>query len=107
MTNGWKKLTEIRNEIHAKKWPKAKIDYIAAHNGGIKMFAGGDNLKGWGNTAEAIAYTLMTVGLADCVMGSSTMDFAAEEGFENDGDAMKLWDAAIEIYNWEVNGVAG
>ena len=25
MTNGWKKLTEIRNEIHAKKWPKAKI----------------------------------------------------------------------------------
>ena len=25
-----------------------KIDYIAAHNGGIKMFAGGFNLKGWG-----------------------------------------------------------
>ena len=24
-----------------------KIDYIAAHNGGIKMFAGGFNLKGW------------------------------------------------------------
>ena len=84
-----------------------KIDYITAHNGGIKMFAGGFNLKGWGKTAEAIAYTLKTVGLADCVMGSSTMDFAAEEGFENDGDAMKLWDAAIEIYNWEVNGVAG
>ena len=107
MTNGWKKLTEIRNEIHAKKWPKAEIDYITAHNGGIKMFAGGDNLKGWGKTAEAIAYTLMTVGLADCVMGSRTMDFAAEEGFEDYGDAMKLWNAAIEIYNWEVNGVAG
>ncbi len=94
-----------------------KIDFISAHNGGIKMFAGSFdlkdcgtagsfNLKGWGKTAEAIAYTLKTVGLADCVMGSSTMDFAAEEGFENDGDAMKLWDAAIEIYNWEVNGVA-
>ena len=40
-------------------------------------------------------------------MGSSNMDFAAEEGVENDGDAMKVWDAAIEIYNWEVNGVAG
>ena len=39
-------------------------------------------------------------------MGSSTMDFAAEEGFENDGDAMKLWDEAIAIYNFEVNGVA-
>ena len=82
------------------------IDYIAAHNGGIKMFADGTNLKGWGKTAEAIAYTLKTVGLADSVMGSSTMDFAAEEGFENDGDAMKLWDEAIAIYNFEVNGVA-
>ena len=83
-----------------------KIDFITAHNGGIKMFAGGDNLKGWGKTAEAIAYTLKTVGLADCVMGSSSMDFASQEGFENDGDAHALWSAAIEIYNWEVNGVA-
>jgi hypothetical protein len=83
-----------------------KIDYITAHNGGIKMFAGGFNLKGWGKTAEAIAYTLKTVGLADCVMGSSTMDFAAEYGFENDDDARELWDEAIGIYNWEVNGVA-
>ena len=108
MTNGWKKHAEIKKEIYEKKWPKAKIDYITAHNGGIKMYGGAKgNLKGWGKTAEAIAYTLKTVGLADCVMGSSTMDFASEEGFENDGDAMKLWDAAIEIYNWEVNGVAG
>jgi hypothetical protein len=83
-----------------------KIDYITAHNGGIKMFAGGFNLKGWGKTAEAIAYTLKTVGLADCVMGSSSMDFASEYGFENDDDARELWDEAIGIYNWEVNGVA-
>ena len=26
MKNGWKKFTEIRNEIHTKKWPKSKID---------------------------------------------------------------------------------
>ena len=83
-----------------------KIDFISAHNGGIKMFAGSFNLKGWGKTAESIAYTLKTVGLADCVMGSSSMDFASEEGFENDGDALALWDDAIGIYNWEVNGVA-
>ena len=83
------------------------IDYISAHNGGIKMFAGSLNLKGWGKTAKSIAYTLKTVGLADRVMGSSTMDFASEEGFENNGDALKLWDEAIGIYNWEVNGVAG
>ena len=83
------------------------IDYISAHNGGIKMFAGSLNLKGWGKTVKSIAYTLKTVGLADRVMGSSTMDFASEEGFEDDGDALRLWDEAIGIYNWEVNGVAG
>ena len=32
------------------------IDYITAHNGGIKMFAG-DGLKGWSKTAKGIAYT--------------------------------------------------
>ena len=107
MTNGWKRHAEIKKEIYAKKWPKAKIDYIAAHNGGIKMFADGTNLKGWGKTAEAIAYTCKTVGLAPTVMGSSSMDFSSEYGFEKDGDALLLWDDAIAIYNWEVNGVAG
>jgi len=73
-----------------------KIDFITAENGGIKMYAGLNNVKGWGKTAKGIAYTLRTVGLADRVMGSSTMDFAAEEGFENDGDAMKLWDGGMK-----------
>ena len=85
---------------------KKKIDFIAAKNGGIELYAGAGNLKGWGKTPEGIAYTLKTVGLADTVFGSSTMDFASEEGFENDGDARELWDEAIGIYNWEVNGVA-
>ena len=40
-------------------------------------------------------------------MGSSTMDFASEEGFADNDDAMLLWNEAIGIYNWEVNGVAG
>ena len=83
-----------------------KFDFISAENGGIKMYAGVGNVKGWMKTASGIAYVLATVGLADRVMGSSTMDFASEEGFENDGDAMKLWDEAIAIYNFEVNGVA-
>ena len=83
-----------------------KINFIDASGGGIKMYAG-NNLKGWGGTAKGIAYTLRTVGLADGVMGSSSMDFASEYGFENDGAARELWDEAIGIYNWEVNGVAG
>ena len=83
----------------------SKIDFIGAAGGGIKLYAG-KGLKGWGGTAKGIAYTLKTVGLAESVMGSSSMDFASEYGFENDGDAHLLWDEAIEIYNWEVNGVA-
>ena len=83
-----------------------KINFIDAHGGGIKMYAG-NNLKGWGGTAKGIAYTLRTVGLADRCMASSSMDFASEYGFENDGAARELWDEAIGIYNWEVNGVAG
>ena len=85
---------------------KNKIDYISAENGGIKMYAGVGNVKGWMKTASGIAYVLATVGLADTVMGSSTMDFASEEGFENDGDAIELWNDAIALYNWKVNGVA-
>ena len=85
---------------------KKKIDYISAENGGIKMFAGVGNVKGWGCTAKGIAYTLKTVGLADVCYGSSTMDFASEEGFTTDNGAAVLWGEAIGIYNWEVNGVA-
>ena len=85
---------------------KTMIDYITAHNGGIKMFTG-DGLKGWSKTAKGIAYTLKTCGIAEVVMGSSTMDFASEEGFDDNDDAMLLWNEAIGIYNWEVNGVAG
>tara|TARA_B100000524_G_C23581109_1_gene345412 strand:+ start:557 stop:811 length:255 start_codon:yes stop_codon:yes gene_type:complete len=83
------------------------ITYLDAYNGGIKMYAGKGNLKGWSKTAKGIAYTLKTCGLAEVVMGSSSMDFASEYGFANDEDATLLWDEAIDIYNWEVNGVAG
>ena len=36
-----------------------------------------------------------------------SMDFASEEGFATDDGAMKLWNDAIAVFNWEVNGVAG
>jgi len=72
------------------------IDYITAHNGGIKMFAG-DGLKGWSKTAEGIAYTFKTCGIAETLMGSSSMDFASEEGFETDDGAMLLLKRALEL----------
>ena len=88
------------------KTMKKKIDYISADDGGIKMWAGVGSPVGWANTAKGIADTLKTVGLADTVYGSSTMDFASEEGFEDDYAADDLWNSALIIYNWEVNGVA-
>ena len=84
-----------------------KINFIDAPGGGIRLYNGFDNLKGWSGTAKGIAYTLRTVGLADRVMASSSMDFASEYGFENDDAAIRLWNEALDLYNWEVNGVAG
>ena len=72
------------------------IDYITAYNGGIKMFAG-DGLKGWSKTAKGVAYTLKTCGIAETMMGSSSMDFASEEGFETDDGAMLLLKRALEL----------
>ena len=73
------------------------IDYITAHNGGIRMYAGIDDLKGWSKTAKGIAYTLKTCGIADPLMGSSSMDFASEYGFDHDDDASKLFEAAVKL----------
>ena len=78
----------------------AKIDFITAEKGGIKMFGkcGADELPtvvGWGTTAKHIAYVVATHGLCHNVFHSSTMDFADEEGFEHYGGAWKLWEEAI------------
>ena len=72
------------------------IDFIDAHNGGIKMFAG-DNLKGWAKTATGIAYTLKTCGVADAIYGSSSMDEAADYGFDTNDGAMLLYKRALEL----------
>ena len=73
-----------------------KINYLAAHNGGINMYSD-DGRKGWAKTAEGVAYTLKTVGIADQVMGSSSMDFAAEDGFKTNDGANLLLKRALEL----------
>ena len=82
----------------------SKIDYIGADNGGLALYAGNVTIRA--TTAEAIAEAIKHYGIADTVMGSSSMDFASEEGFETDDGALNMWNEAIGIYNWEVNGVA-
>ena len=82
----------------------SKIDYIGADNGGLALYAGNVTIRA--TTVEAVAEAMKNHGLAEIVMGSSSMDFASEEGFETDDGALNMWNEAIGIYNWEVNGVA-
>ena len=74
------------------------IDYIAADNGGIKMYAGLGNLVGFGKTAKHIAYVCATKGLkGDTVATSSSIDFADEYGFDHYNGAKDLWDEAMAM----------
>ena len=51
----------------------------------------------WANTAEDVAYCLTTCGVAEEMFGSSSMDFASEEGFDTDEGAMLLMKRAFEL----------
>ncbi len=73
----------------------SKIDYISADNGGLALFAGNDTIRA--TTAEAIAEAIKHYGLADTVMGSSSMHFAAEDGFKTNDGAMLLYKRALEL----------
>ena len=81
------------------------IRFISAHNGGIQMYSNPGEQVAWAKTSEMIAYALRTKGADDIIMGSSTMDFASEEGFKNDEDAMTLWDEGYTMYLDEVEAV--
>ena len=73
-----------------------EIGFITAHEGGIQMFSG-EGVVGWGNTADMIAYVIKTKGIAETVMGSSSIDFASEEGFATDNGAKLLWAQSLEL----------
>ena len=73
------------------------IDYIACENGAIEMFEG-DNLVAVAETAKSIAYFMQEFGVASSVYTSSSIDFASEYGFENDEDAIDLWEAGLKMF---------
>jgi hypothetical protein len=77
------------------------VDYIAASNGGIEMYAddadGKHVMVGWGNTPEAIAKVLDANGCYETVGCSSTVHFSGDYGFKHHDDADKLWGKGIEL----------
>ena len=70
-----------------------KVDFVAAEDGCIEFYAGLGNLVVKSNDAQVLADAVIAAGgFADSVMASSSCDFAAEYGFENQG----CFDALLE-----------
>ena len=96
----------MEDEIMANTEHPRPIGYLAADHGGIESFDDLGMPVGHAKTPQALAAIWIKHGLARVVGGSSNMDFGTEEGFATDDGPMKLHDAALSIYNWEVHRVA-
>ena len=71
--------------------------FIDAMNGGIGVFIGAGNQVGFAKTPKMLAYILDTKKIYGQVMFTSSMDFASEYGFVDNGDARKFFDDAIAM----------
>ena len=71
--------------------------FISANNGGIEVGIGVGNKVGFAKTAKMLAYILDTHKIFGEIMFCSSMDFATEVGFADDGDARKLFNDAVEM----------
>ena len=71
--------------------------FIDAMNGGIGVFIGAGNQVGFAKTPKMLAYILDTKKIYGQVMFTSSMDFASEYGFADNGDARKFFDDAIAL----------
>lgn len=72
------------------------IDYVSAKNGGLEFITICET-KIFGDTLEKCAKIIASQGLANTVMGSSSMDFADEYGFETQEGAMTMYQNAIKL----------
>jgi len=83
-----------------------EINFVTARNGKIELMSDKTVVVS-SVDVEELTNTMYDHGLADQVYHSSSMDFASEDGFENDGDAWVIFDEALKMYNWVANGIAG
>jgi dihydroxyacetone kinase-like predicted kinase len=83
-----------------------EINFVTAKNGKIELMSDKTVVVS-SVDVEELTNTMYDHGLADQVYHSSSMDFASEDGFENDGDAWVIFDEALKMYNWVANGIAG
>ena len=73
--------------------------FLNADKGGIRVGGPGRKLYGWADKPKELAELFAKLGVNKHtrIMHSSDVDFASEEGFENDGAAHELIDAAIKM----------
>ena len=71
--------------------------FIEAMCGGIGVYIGDGNKVGFARTPKMLAYILDTKKIYGEVMFTSSMDFASEYGFADNGDARKFFNDAIEL----------
>ena len=75
--------------------------FIDCDNGGIEIYIGvGNKIAGNIETAKTFKYVLDTYGIdpdTDTIYTTSGMDFATENGFDNDGDAKTLMEEGFKL----------
>jgi len=75
------------------------INFVNADEGGLRfrIETTEGEIRRRADTIEDVAYWVETYGIARNCYFSSSMDFASEEGFYNDDDAVKMFDAGIAL----------
>tara|TARA_E500000081_G_scaffold128324_1_gene136602 strand:- start:178 stop:408 length:231 start_codon:yes stop_codon:yes gene_type:complete len=72
------------------------IDFVSASKGGLEFITICET-RIFGATVEKCAEIIAKQGLANRVMGSSSMDFADEYGFETADGASTMYREAIKL----------
>jgi len=82
--------------IHSTPIKETGISFIAAVNGGLEICNDDRSELMWSRNVSELVEFVREVGLARTVYGSSTMDFASEEGFADDDGADQMWNRVVE-----------
>lgn len=82
--------------IHSTPIKETGISFIAAVNGGLEICNDDRSEVFWSKNISDLIEFVREVGLARTVYGSSTMDFADEEGFDHYDGANEMWNSVVE-----------
>jgi len=81
------------------KMSKFGINFVNADEGGLRfrIQTNEGEIRRRADTIEDVAHWVTEYGVAAPCYFSSTMDFAAEEGFADDDGAVKLFDRGVAL----------